>query len=83
MDTICERKMLFLSKIFKFGEALFNKSAAMATPPATVNWKPFQMMPYIIMLKVRQFHLPTTSRLGGGAWIGLRDSPNTPPTLKF
>ena len=35
----------------------------MATTLTTVDCKLFQMMPYIIILKVRKFHQPTASRL--------------------
>ena len=35
----------------------------MATTLVTVDCKLFQMMPYIIMLKVRKFHQPTSSVL--------------------
>ena len=48
-----------------------NKSVAMATPVVTVNWKLFQMEPYIIVPYVRKLHYCTTSRFGtargGGA----------------
>ena len=39
-----------------------DKSVAMATTLITVDCKLFQMMPYIIILKVRKFHQPTASR---------------------
>ena len=34
----------------------------MATTLITMDCKPFQMMPYIIILKVRKFHEPTANR---------------------
>ena len=34
----------------------------MATTLSTVHCKLFQMMPYIIILKVRKFHQPTANR---------------------
>ena len=36
----------------------------MATPLVSVNWERFQMMLFIIILKVRKFHWPTTIRFG-------------------
>ena len=49
----------------------------MATPLVTIDWKLFQMMPYIILLHVRKIYYPTTSHLwhskaktyGGGGHI--------------
>ena len=64
MNMICARKCHFFRKSENFGQTLFNKSVAIAPPLVTVHWKSFQMMPYIIILRVRQFHYPTTSRFG-------------------
>ena len=36
----------------------------MTAPLVTVDWKLFQIMPYIILLKVRKIYWPTTSRFG-------------------
>ena len=52
---MCEN-IPFLQKSENFGQALFNKTVAMATPLVTVDWKPFQIMLFIIILKVRKFH---------------------------
>ena len=38
-----------------------NKSVAMAATLITVACKLFQMMPYIIILKVKKFHQPTAN----------------------
>ena len=54
----------------------------MATTLITVYYKLFEMMPYIIILKVRKFHQPTANRfstarkkpVGGGGH-------NAPPSL--
>ena len=36
----------------------------MAIPLVTVDREQFQMIPYVIILKVRRFYLPTTYRFG-------------------
>ena len=51
-------------KTGNFAKALLEKSIAMATPYVTVNSKLFQMMPYIIILRVRKFHQPTANCFG-------------------
>ena len=33
-------------------------------PLVTEDWKPFQMMPYKIILKVRKVHYPAASHFG-------------------
>ena len=35
----------------------------MATALTTVDFKLFQMMPYVFILKVRMFHQPTANRV--------------------
>ena len=65
-----KNSIFFCEKLFaqalldkKFAQALLDKSVPMATPLVTVDRKLFQMMPYIIMLKVRKFHQSTRNRL--------------------
>ena len=51
-----QEKGHFVRKKPTFGQALLNKTVAMAMCLVTVNLKLFQMMFYIIILKVRQSH---------------------------
>ena len=60
----------------------------MEKPQVTVDWKLFQMMPYIIILKVRKFHQLTANRFSTArqkpqAWIGLINFSTTLPNLKL
>ena len=50
-----EKRPVF-TKTWNFGQALLNKSIAMAAPLVTVNWKLFQMIPYVVLLEVKMFH---------------------------
>ena len=59
-----EKKGHFLRKTENFHQVPLDKGIAMATPQVTVNWKLFQMMPYIFKLIVRTFHQPTANRFG-------------------
>ena len=59
-----EKKAIFLPKNEIFAQALLDKSVAMATPQVAVDWKLFQMTPYIIILKVEKFHQSTRNRFG-------------------
>ena len=54
--TRYEYNLFMNTKSVNFSQALFDKNVAMATPLVTVDSKPFQMKPYIIILKARQFH---------------------------
>ena len=79
ISTFWRGKCHFLQKTDDFAQALLDKIVAMATFLVAVNWKLFQMIPYIIILKVRNFHQSSRARhskekncKGAQAWIGLK-----------
>ena len=53
----------------------------MATTLITVHYKLFQMMPYIIILKVRKFHQPTANRFSTARKKPVGEAHCAPPSL--